>query len=102
MEGVAGPVNTEDLVAERDAVYGPAHEDLSRAGRIWGALLERWRYTDQQNVPPELVALCMVGIKQSRLVHTPSHADSAADIRGFAACLEEVQAWRLSGSGEDQ
>lgn len=85
---------TADLVSSRGAVYGPPHEDLARAGRIWGAILDHWRDSDTDAVPPELVALCMVGIKQARLVHTPSHADSAADIRGFAACLEEIQSWR--------
>lgn len=87
-------MDTESLVAARGSVYGPPHEDLARAGRIWGAILDQWRDSDDPDVPPELVALCMVGIKQARLVHTPSHEDSAADIRGFAACLEEIQRWR--------
>ena len=90
---------TETLVTARGSIYGPPHEDLAIAGRIWGAVLDRWRDSDTDAVPPELVALCMVGIKQARLTYTPSHADSAADIRGFAACLEEIQEWRRGTKG---
>jgi len=91
------PLKAEALALvddERGPVYGPPEEDFSRAGRIWGAILDKWRDSGEPDVPPELVALCLIGVKQSRLVETPSDHDSAVDISGYAQCLDRVQRWR--------
>ena len=60
----------------RQAVYGPPRRDFSRTAKIWSGILG----TD---VTPEDVALCMVGLKMSRLKATPDHGDSIVDSIGY-------------------
>ncbi len=47
----------------RQEAYGHPTDDFTRTGRMWGAILG----TD--DVPPELVGLCMVALKLSREVN---------------------------------
>lgn len=72
---------------DRNKDYGHPRDDFTRTGRIWGAIL------GIPDVTPEKVALCMIGVKQSRLCNTPGHLDSITDIAGYAEtagmCLEE-------------
>ena len=37
----------------------------------------------QKDIGPEQVAMCMVAVKLSRLIHQPTHDDSWADIIGY-------------------
>ena len=60
----------------RQAAYGHPLDDLTRTGRIWGAIL------GIPDVPAETVALCMVGVKVSREVN--AHArDNLVDVAGY-------------------
>jgi hypothetical protein len=48
-----------------------------RIARLWSVLLDT-------EVTPEQVALCMIAVKQARLMETPDHDDSWQDILGYA------------------
>ena len=67
---------------DRGEDYGHPLEDFKRTGRIWGAIL------GIPDVSPLEVALCMMGVKQSRLCNSPEHQDSIADIAGYAECYD--------------
>jgi hypothetical protein len=68
----------------RQADYGHPIDDFTRTGRIWGAILET------EDVPPEKVALCMVGVKMSREVNRPKR-DNRVDMAGYTGTLELVR-----------
>ena len=70
-------------VADRGKTYGTPRENHERIARIWSAILGF-------NVTPEEVVLCMIGVKQARLIETPGHEDSVVDIAGYAAVYAEV------------
>ena len=71
-----------DVVAERGKVYGHPLKDFRRIALIWSGILGI-------TVTPDRVAMCMMGVKMSRLVETPGHADSILDIAGYTWCLEQ-------------
>lgn len=62
--------------------YDHPHRDFSRTGRMWGAILDEWRSSGPDAVPPQLVALCMVALKISREVHKPKR-DNRVDGAGY-------------------
>lgn len=64
------------VLGDRQADYGHPADDFARTGRIWGAIL------GIPDVPPELVALCMVGVKMSREVNSPKR-DNRVDGIGY-------------------
>lgn len=63
--------------ADRQEVYGHPLDDFSKTAGIWSAILG-------VEVSAEQVALCMIGVKISRLLNTPDHRDSMVDIAGYA------------------
>lgn len=69
------------VYGKRQQDYGHPRTDFTRTAKIWGAILGA-------DVTPEEVALCMVGLKVSRLVNTPHHHDSIVDIAGYAGTYE--------------
>lgn len=73
------------LTAERGAVYGPPSRDFARMAKFWEIVAE---------CPDPLArhALYMIAVKMSRLITTPTHADSWADIQGYGRCGAEVMA----------
>lgn len=71
------------VYGERQAAYGHPATDFERTGRIWGAIL------GIPDVPPELVALCMAGLKISREVNAPKR-DNLVDLIGYAICARRV------------
>jgi hypothetical protein len=71
-----------DVVTERGKVYGHPLKDFSRTAMIWSGILGI-------DVKPDQVAMCMIGLKLSRLVETPGHEDSILDIAGYTWCLEQ-------------
>ena len=71
---------------DRNNDYGhPAH-DFNRTAKIWSALLN-------VDVTAQQVALCMVGVKMSRLTHRYKR-DSVVDIAGYARTMEMVEDYR--------
>jgi len=68
---------TADVVKERGEKYGSMLDNHIRIARLWSVLLDT-------EVTPEQVALCMIAVKQARLMETPDHDDSWQDILGYA------------------
>lgn len=71
-----------DVVSKRGQVYGTPLDDFRRTAKIWSGILGI-------DVRPEQVALCMMGVKMSRLSQTPDHDDSNLDIAGYSWCYEQ-------------
>lgn len=68
----------------RQSSYGHPHDDFSRTGRLWGAIL------GIDPVPPALVGLCMAAVKISREVNKPSR-DNLVDLAGYAETVNLVR-----------
>jgi hypothetical protein len=73
--------------SDRGNDYGTPFEDFSRTGKIWAAIL------GVDEVSPEKVALCMAGLKISRLCHKIK-TDSIIDLAGYAKTLDLVDKTR--------
>jgi hypothetical protein len=71
-----------DIVTQRGKVYGHPRDDFSRTAKIWSGILGI-------EVTPEQIALCMIGVKMSRLAQTPGHDDSILDMAGYTWCYEQ-------------
>ncbi|HAM24202.1 MAG TPA: hypothetical protein DCM51_01385 [Actinobacteria bacterium] len=69
---------------EREAAYGRPLDNHLRIARIWTAILGT-------TVTPGQVALCMAGVKLSRLAATPSHRDSVVDLAGYARVYQRIE-----------
>lgn len=67
----------------RQAAYGHPSADFDRTGKIWSGILG-------VEVSPLQVALCMAGLKISRLVGTPDHRDSLVDAHGYFVCYQRI------------
>jgi hypothetical protein len=63
--------------------YGDAYLNHERIAKMWRVLLG-------QEVTVEQVYMCMIAVKLSRLIETPTHEDSAIDICGYGALLGEA------------
>ena len=73
---------TADVIKQRGEDYGSILDNHTRIAKLWSVLLD----TD---VTPEQVALCMIAVKQARLMETPDHVDSVQDILGYALTYYE-------------
>ena len=73
---------TADVVKDRGQDYGSILDNHTRISRLWSVLLNT-------EVTPEQVALCMIAVKQARLMETPNHEDSIQDILGYALTYHE-------------
>ena len=63
--------------------YGPARKNHERIAQIWSIILE-------QDITPEQVVACMVGLKLARLSEDITKDDSWVDIIGYAALGGEI------------
>ena len=73
----------EAVVMERQQSYGDPADSMV-------AVAARWSITLGQTVTPEQVVLCLIDLKLARLSHNPCHYDSAVDLAGYAALLQEI------------
>ena len=74
----------EDLInGPRAKEYGPARKNHERIAQIWSIILE-------QEITPEQVVACMVGLKLARLSEDMTKNDSWVDIIGYAALGGEI------------
>jgi hypothetical protein len=77
------------IYGDRNTDYGHPLDDMSRTGRIWGAIL------GIPDVPAEKVALCMVGVKLSREVNSPKR-DNRTDGAGYFGCVDMIHEERAN------
>ena len=80
------------ISGDRAKDYGDAATSFSRVAFIWSGILG-------MDITPAQVAMCLAGLKLSRLAHTPTHEDSWVDLCGYAALGGEVAA-RSINEGE--
>ena len=74
----------EELInGPRAKEYGPARKNHERIAKIWSIILE-------QEITPEQVVACMVGLKLARLSEDMTKDDSWVDIIGYAALGGEI------------
>lgn len=66
------PTVGETLEAERGRIYGDPLVNHERIAALWSVWLERV-------ILPSDVAMCMVMVKQARLIQSPDHEDSMDD-----------------------
>jgi hypothetical protein len=78
----------------RQESYGHPFSDFSRTGRIWGAIL------GVPDIPPDKVALCLIGVKISREVNAPKR-DNRVDTAGYAEALDLVRQRQDSANHPD-
>ena len=67
--------------------YGPAKYNHERIAAIWNVILDR---KFAEDIKPEDVVACMIGVKLGRLAEDMSKDDSWTDIIGYAALGGEI------------
>jgi hypothetical protein len=73
----------ELTLGDRDKNYGTPLVNHQRIAAIWSVILG-------VEVTPSQVALCMVGVKISRIIQTPDHLDSFIDGAAYLAIAGEI------------
>lgn len=73
---------------QREQDYGTPENNFQLIANIWNAICKTDIFT------PELVTLCMIGMKSARIVSGGGTGDSWVDIAGYAACGGEINARR--------
>jgi hypothetical protein len=73
----------EAVLTERQQTYGDPAASMA-------AVAARWSITLGRPVTAEQVVLCLLDLKLVRLSHDPRHYDSAVDVAGYAALLQEI------------
>jgi Domain of unknown function (DUF6378) len=71
------------VIAERQQSYGDPASSMARVAA-------RWSTTLGVPITAEQVVLCLIDLKLTRLCHDPRHYDSAVDLAGYSALLQEV------------
>lgn len=74
-------------VTTRSNAYGTPGDNFARAAALWQVVLGPKLCGDLSAVD---IALCLAALKMARLIETPEHGDSWADLAGYAACGAEV------------
>ena len=71
------------IVTSRGADYGSAATNHRRISELWSGYLDTY-------ISPEQAAMCMLLVKVSRLSESSDHADSLADIVGYACVYRKI------------
>jgi hypothetical protein len=89
--GLAKPIGTDALLAERAKDYGPPEINMTGIGLIWTAQLRNhWGIPDLPIIPGSIVALMMGGVKLNRLAKSPTHQDSYDDLDGYSEIAKSL------------
>lgn len=70
---------------DRQASYGPPDQDFQRTAKMWEAVLQSCVINGELEIPPRMVAMCMIALKLSRETHQRKR-DNWVDIAGYAKC----------------
>ena len=74
----------EELInGQRAKDYGDARDNHQRIADVWGMILG-------QQITPEQVCACMIGLKLARLANDMNQDDTWVDIAGYAALGGEI------------
>ena len=73
----------QKTLEDRSQSYASPVINFRRIAKIWSVILN-------MNVLPQQVALCMIGLKLTREMHSHSE-DNLVDICGYVACLEQIE-----------
>ena len=79
------------ITKDRAEDYGSPQESFLNIARIWSVILGI-------EVLPHQVALCMAGLKISRLTHDSTSTDGYDDLAGYAALAYELSVTQLTRS----
>lgn len=71
---------------QRAKDYGDKTENHQRIADLWNY----WLFGDDGKIEAYDVAIMMILMKISRLMHTRGHSDSHVDIAGYASIAEEI------------
>jgi hypothetical protein len=74
----------------RNATYGSPALDFTVIGRIWAAILSAHLQEHIEDIPPDVVAVLLTGLKLGRQGRTPGHHDSRVDVIGYQLCLDRI------------
>ena len=80
----------ETLLREAAAVVTSRRKHYGEAPVLHHQVARRWSITLGHPVTPAQVVLCMIDLKLARLAANPRHRDSAIDVAGYVALLEEL------------
>lgn len=82
---------TRQMVLKRaEAVLGERQQSYGDPATSMAAVAARWSITLGQTITPAQVVLCLIDLKITRLSNDPRHYDSAVDLCGYAALLQEM------------
>ena len=84
------PAKGETLLREAMAVVASRRKQYGEASVLHHQLARRWSTTLGHPVTPAQVVLCMIDLKLARLAANQRHRDSAIDVAGYVALLEEL------------
>ena len=79
----------EATVKDREGDYGSPRKNFERIAALWNVILAGKLGHDYE-ISAADVAMMMVAVKLARLIETPDHDDSAVDLAGYAALLQEI------------
>lgn len=84
------PIRDRTLTRAGQLINGDRQNDYGTPEQSFGRIASLWSVALATDVQPHQVALCMALLKAARLTHTPDHADSWADLAGYAALGSEL------------
>lgn len=81
---------TAVIYGDREQTYGDPGKNLRAIADYWTVHL-RHKYNFNGQLTTDDVCQFMVGLKQARLLNTPTHHDSQVDTVGYMGLMERVQ-----------